>query len=135
MGRRLMLLGKTSLLEQKISVLISLVLVVLTLGMFFLKTLTINDLNVCQKTSISVAVVDDTLISSSTKAIEGNSGSNNDESISTCANSHTIHGKELSYCYFMNNNHWSDNDEDDDDDDVYEADNECRENKHEREDV
>ncbi|MDO8141625.1 MAG: hypothetical protein Q6358_09005 [Candidatus Brocadiales bacterium] len=75
------------------------------------------------------------MISSSTKAIEGNSGINNDESISTCANSHTIHGKELSYCYFMNNNHWSDNDEDDDDDDVYEADNECRENKHEREDV
>lgn len=136
MGRKLILLGKTSLSEQKISVLISLVLVVLTLGIFLLKTLTIDDLSVGWKTAINTTVADDYLITSTTKAREGDGSVGNDESVSNCANSHTIYGKELSYCYFMNDNHWSDNDDghyDEDDDDVY--DDECRENKHVREDV
>lgn len=135
MGRKLILLGKTSLLEQKISVLISLVLAVLTLGVFFLKTLTIDDLSVGQKTAINATVTDDSLITCTTKAIGGDN-IGNDESVSNCANSHTIHGKEISYCYLLNDNHWSDNDDghsDEEDDDAY--DDECRENKHEREDV
>ncbi len=137
MGRKLILLGKTSLLEQKISVLISLVLAVLTLGVFFLKTLTIDDLSVGQKTAINTTVADDSLITCTTKAIGGDGSIGNDESVSNCANSHTIHGKEISYCYFVNDNHWSDNDDghsDEEDDDVYDDD-ERRENNHEREDV
>jgi len=135
MGRKLILLGKSSLLEQKISVLISLILVVLTLGGFFLKTLTIDDLSVGQKTAVNATVTDDSLITCTTKAIEDNSNGSNDESVSNCANSHTIHGKEISYCYLLNDNHWSDNDDghSDEEDDVY--DDECRENEREREDV
>lgn len=136
MGRKLILLGKTSLLEQKISVLIPLVLVVLTLLMFFLKTLTIEDLSVGQKTAINTKVADDSLITCTTKAIGGDGSIGNDESVSNCANSHTIHGKEISYCYLVNDNHWSDNDDghSDEEDDVYDDD-ECRENEREREDV
>ncbi|HHT9144505.1 MAG: hypothetical protein Q7J76_04145 [Candidatus Brocadiaceae bacterium] len=135
MGRKLILLGKTSLLEQKISVLISLVLVVLILGMFFLKTLAIDALSVGQRTAINTKVADDSLITCTTKAIGGDGSIGNDESVSNCANSHTIHGKEISYCYLVNDNHWSDNDDghSDEEDDVY--DDECRENGREREDV
>lgn len=136
MGRKLILLGKTSLLDQKISVLISLVLVVLTLGMFFLKTLIIDALSVGQRTAINATVAEDTLTICTTKVIEDNSNGSNDESVSNFTNSHNIHGKEISYCYLVNDNHWSDNDDghSDEEDDVYDDD-ECRENEREREDV
>src|SRR5574337_1119916 len=105
MRRKLLLVGKTSLLKKRISIITSLVLAVLTVGTFFLKTSTIIDnLNVDQK-SIGNATVEDTIQTISTIKVIGNDSSScNDKSVSLCLNGHfqdnAIHGKECSFCYF-----------------------------------
>lgn len=138
MGRKLLLFGKTSLLMKKTSVLISLVLVILTFGIIFLKTLTMDDLNVVQKIATNTTETNAGQIHYAAKVI-GDSGSN-DKKIANYSNNHfqnnTIHGKELSYCYFISESHWSDNDDghsDEEDSDV--CDEEDRENEYDREDA
>ena len=138
MRRKLLLLGKTSLLKQRISIITSLILAVLTLGNFFLKTSTIiDDLTVGQKNAENVTVADTTKTTSIMKVI-GSGGSCNDKNISYCLNNHfqsSAHqGKKYSRCYYVSYNHW-DNDDDghsnEEDIDVY--DEEDRENEYERE--
>lgn len=61
MRRKLLLVGKTSLLSQRISIITSLILAVLTFGNFFLKTSTIiDDLAVGRKTAENVTAADAT---------------------------------------------------------------------------
>ncbi|MEP9410783.1 MAG: hypothetical protein HRF42_05160 [Candidatus Brocadia sp.] len=143
MVQKLLLPAKASSVKQKISMLTSLSLVALTLGTIFIKTLTIDDFSVAQKTAINATVADDTAIVCVTKATGDDGNSGNDKSGHNYSNNRfqksTVHGKEFSCCCFIRDNHWSDNDDvhyDEEEDDTYEDDNdECRENKYEWKDV
>lgn len=136
MRQKLLLSGKTSLFMQRISIIISLVLVVLTIGNFFLKTFTIiDDSSAGQKNAENKAVA----ITPCTIKVTGNGSSgSNDKSVFRCLNSpfqnSAIQGKEYSYSYFVSDHHW-DNDDgshyDEEDIDVYNE--EDRENECDRE--
>ncbi|MBW7897741.1 hypothetical protein B188_25840 [Candidatus Brocadiaceae bacterium B188] len=88
MRQKLLLFGRTSLLLQRILIITSLLLAVLTFGNFFLKTSTIIENQTASQENAGHILVTDTAQIISTMKVIGSGGCCDDKNISHCLNNH-----------------------------------------------